>query len=212
MQKNSQGQVIRRGAPYSLDHVLQNQLSNLVPLRRTNQQCYQMGFRHPQGDLDGYGPIWEAISLVLPAFGTRDARVNVQRDFHLLGTIGSATGPNGFRAQMYDVKKRRRFADRPFGHFNFFGGQGSVLMLRRPYRFDEKDSQLLIMVQNLDTVTSTIQIVLYGCVLRFNDPRPWKFGRHGHQYLRRFLDPNLGRPWYAKSEEHHLSEEEERGA
>lgn len=210
MQRNSEGRVIRRPHPYSIDHVLQNQLSNLVPLRRTNQQCYQLGFRHPQGDLDGYGPIWEVISATLPAFGTRQARVNFQRDFHLLGLIGNATGPNGFRAQLYDVKKKRRFADRPYGHFNFLGGQGSVFMLRRPYRFDQPNSQLLLLLQNLDTVSSTVQVVLYGSVLRFNDPRPWFEGRDGHQYMRRFLDPNLGPPWYSKEEEHHLTAEEEK--
>jgi hypothetical protein len=199
-----------RSHPYSLDHVLQNQLSNLVPLRRTNQQCYQLGFRHPSGDLDGYGPMWEVVTMTLPAFGTKQARINVQRDFHILGKIGNSTGPNGFRAAFYDVKKKRRFADRPFGHFNMLGGQGSVFMLRRPYRFDEPNSQLLVMVQNLDSVTVTIQIVVYGCVLRFNDPRPWKQGRHGHQYMRRFLDPNLGPPWFSKAEEHHLSIEEEK--
>lgn len=189
-----------RAHPYSIDRVLQNQLSNLVPLRRTNQQIYQLGFRHPQGDLDGYAPIWEVVTLTLPPLGTRQARVNLQRDFHLLGMVGNSSSANGFRAQLYDVKKERRFADRPYGHFNLLGGQGSILMLRRPYRFDEKDSQILVIAQNLDTVTATEQIVLYGCVLRFNDPRPWKHGRDGHQYMRRFLDPNLGPPWYAKTE------------
>jgi hypothetical protein len=200
---------MRRPHPYSLDRVVQNQLSNLVPLRRTNQQCYQMGYKHPSGDLDGYCPSWEVVSFVLGPFGTKQARVSLQRDFHLLGVIGSSTSPNGFRAQFYDVKKQRRFADRPFGHFNFLGGQGSVFMLRRPYRFEEPNSQLLVLAQNYDSATATEQIVLYGCVLRFNDPRPWKEGRHGHQYMRRFLDPNLGPPWYAKEEEHHLSREEE---
>lgn len=209
MQRNSQGQHIRRPHPYSLDHVLQNQLSNLVPLRRTNQQCFQLGYPHPQGDMDGYGPMWEVVSMSLAAFGTKQARINVQRDFHILGKIGNSTGPNGFRAALYDVKKKRRFADRPFGHFNLLGGQGSVFMLRRPYRFDQPDSQLLVMVQNLDSVAATIQIVIFGCVLRFNDPRPWFQGRHGHQYMRRFLDPNLGSPWYAKEEEHHLPAEME---
>jgi hypothetical protein len=199
-----------RPHPYSIDRVLQNQLSNLVPLRRTNQQCYQLGFKHPQGDLDGYGPMWEVISMVLGPFGTKQARVNLQRDFHLLGVIGNSSTANGFRMQLYDVKKRRRFADRPFGHTNLLGGQGSVFMLRRPYRFDEPNSQVLVMMQNFDNVTGTEQVVLYGCVLRFNDPRPWRYGRHGHQYMRRFLDPNLGPPWYARSEEHHLSTEEEK--
>jgi hypothetical protein len=183
---------------YALERVLQNELSNLVPLRRTNQQVYQLGKVHQPG-LDGYGPMWETVSFVLPAFGTRQARISVQRDFHLIGLVGSATGANGYRLQMFDVKKRRRFSDRGFGHFNLLGGQGSVLFLRRPYRFDEPNSQLLIMAQNLDTVQSTVQLVLYGLVLRYFDSRPWRQGRPGHPFLQRFLNPNLGRPWFNRS-------------
>lgn len=190
-----------RAHPYSIDRVLQNQLSNLVPLRRTNQQVYQLGFTHPRGDLDsGYGPMWECVSIVLPALGTRDARINLQRDYHLLGMVGSSTSANGFRMQLFDVTKKRRFQDRGYGHFNLLGGTGSILFLRRPYRFDQPNSQVFVLAQNYDTVPATIQIVLYGCVLRFNDPRPWGQGRHGHQFMRRFLDPNLGLPWFPKWE------------
>jgi hypothetical protein len=183
--------------PYSLDGVLQSQLANLVPLRRTNQQIYQLGMKRQFG-MDGYAPIWECISFVLPPMGTRQARVSVQRDFHLVGVVGSSTSPNGFRLQAYDMKKKRRFSDRGFGHFNLLGGQGSVLFLRRPYRFDEPESQILIIAQNLDNVTATEQIVLYGQVLRFNDQRPWKQGRPGHEFLKRFMDPNLGLPWFGR--------------
>lgn len=189
-----------RAHPYSLDGVLQNQLSNLVPLRRTNQQVYQLGYKHPHGDMEGYCPSWEVITLSLPSLGTAQARVNVQRDFHLLGTVGSSTSVNGFRVQLYDVKKKRRFSDRGFGHFNLLGGQGSILFLRRPYRFDMPNSQILVVAQNFDTVQAIEQIVLYGCVLRFNDPRPWFQGRHGHQFMRRFMDPHLGWPWFSKQE------------
>jgi len=183
--------------PYTLDHVLQNQLSNLVPLRRTNQQVYQLGKKRQFG-MQGYAPIWECISFVLPARGTKEARVSVQRDFHLVGLVGSASGPNGFRMQAFDVKKKRRWQDRGFGHFNLLGGQGSVLFLRRPYRFDEPNSQILVMVQNYDNFVSTVQIVLYGLVLRFNDPRPWKQGRPGHHFLQRFMDVNLSWPWFGR--------------
>src|ERR1700687_1630519 len=97
-----------RARPYSLDRVLQNQLSNLVPLRRTNQQVYQLGMKKQFG-LEGYAPMWECVSFVLPPLGTREARVNLQRDFHLMGMVGSSTSVNGFRIQMFDVKKKRRF-------------------------------------------------------------------------------------------------------
>lgn len=191
-----------RAKPYALDRVLQNQLSTLLPLRRTNQQCYQPGYRHPSGDFEGYAPSWEVVTFSLPPRGTRDARVNFQRDFHLIGLTGGigSFGTNGFRMQMYDVKKGRRFFERLVGHFNIAGGAGSILLLRRPYRFDLPDSQLLVQIQNLDTVQVTDQIVLYGCVLRFNDPRPWSFGRDGHKYLKRFLDVNLGWPWFRRRE------------
>jgi hypothetical protein len=184
--------------PYTIDGVLQNQLSNLVPLRRTNQQVYQLGQKRQFG-LDGYCPMWEVVSFQIPPLGTKDARVNVQRDFHLLGMVGSSSTVNGFRVQLFDMRKRRRFSDRAFGHFQLLGGQGSILFLRRPYRFDEPDSQILVQVQNLDNVTHNDQIVLYGVVLRFNDPKPWKWGRPGHGFLKRFLDINLGWPWFDKS-------------
>jgi len=184
--------------PYSLDRVLQNQLSNLVPLRRTNQQVYQLGMKRQFG-LEGYAPMWECVSFVLPPLGTREARVNLQRDFHLMGMVGSSTSVNGFRIQMFDVRKKRRFTDRGFGHFNLLGGQGSVLFLRRPYRFNEPNAQILVIAQNYDTVTATEQIVLFGQVLRFNDPRRWHQGRPGHGFLKRFLDANLGWPWFRKN-------------
>jgi hypothetical protein len=167
-----------RGAhPYSLRHTLQNPLARMLPLQREQAQVYRLGERlPPSGHLANHSPTWEAVTLVLPAQGTLQARVALQRDFTLLAiTVSSSSLVNGgFRAQLYDTKKRVRLADRGIQAALLGGGLGppsptAAFFLRDPYRFDQPDSQILVQMQNLEAVQNTVQIAFYGVALRFNE-------------------------------------------
>jgi hypothetical protein len=161
--------------PYTLRFVSQHPLARMLPLHRYQDQAYRLGEKLPPSALDGHGPTWEAVTVALNARSTLQVRVNLQRDFTLIAISASSSSSvnGGFRAQFYDKKKGLRFADRNVNQVNFAGtvaGGSSPVFLREPYRFDLPDSQLLLNVQNLETVANTVQIVFYGSVLRFNEP------------------------------------------
>ena len=165
--------------PYSLRNTLVNPLARMLPLKSGQSQVYRLGEkRPPSGGLDGHSPSWEVISFVLPANGTSQGRISLQRDFTLMALTcnASVTDHGGFRAQLYDTMKKVRFADRGVlgaliaGAGTVVGAMTSPVFLREPYAFDEPDSQVLVLVQNLEPVVNTIQLVLYGQVLRFNEP------------------------------------------
>ena len=168
--------------PYALWNVMKHPLARMLPLQREQAQVYRLGDKYPPaGDLKGHAPMWEAVTLILGARQTLQARVNLQRDFTLIG-ISSSTSSNvngGFRAQLYDMKKKLRFADRGVQMANIAGPVGGQIIgsffLREPYKFDQHDSQLLVIAQNLETVTNTLQLALYGQVLRFNEPGASEF-------------------------------------
>lgn len=155
-----------------------NPLARMLPLSREQFQVYRLGEKHPPaGTMLGHCPVWEAVSFVLDARKTAQARVNVQRDFHLLSitTMATSVANGGFRAQLYDTKKKLRLADR--GVMQALMGGSMVassgpFFLREPYWFDLPDSQLLVIVQNMETVANTIQLAFYGQVLRFNEVAP----------------------------------------
>ena len=93
--------------------------------------------------------------MVLPALGTAQARVNLQRDFHWLATVGAATtitAAGGYRVQIYDTIKKLRFADRGILKQAFSGNAGSAFWLRDPYVFDQPDSQVLVIITNMEAV------------------------------------------------------------
>src|SRR5208282_1443092 len=162
--------------PYSLSQTLIHPLARMLPLQREQLQVYRLGERvPPSGGLADHAPTWEAVNLVLNARSTLQARVNLQRDFTLLALLASTSSNvnGGFRAQLYDTKKQLRLADRGVPVANIAGSMGggaipAAVFLREPYEFDQPDSQVLVLVQNLETVTNTIQLVLYGVALRFN--------------------------------------------
>ncbi len=162
--------------PYTLRDVLRNPLARMLPLQREQFQAYRLGEKIPPSALIGHGPIWEAVSFIVGARQTLQARVNLQRDFTLIALSGSATSQvnGGFRYLAYDMKRRLRFADRPVQQATGMGtggpAQGGYILLREPYRFSLADSQLYVAVQNLETVQNTIQIVFFGMALRFNEP------------------------------------------
>ena len=161
--------------PYSRRNTIQHTLSRMLPMFRYQSQVYRLGERNPPaGFMAGYGPIWEAVSFVLDPLGSLQARVNLQRSFTLIAITATATvrtAANGFRVQLFDTKQQLRFADRGVQQPQFAGGPtaGSAPMfLRDPYAFDAPDSQVLVMVQNLESSQNTVQVVLYGQCLRFN--------------------------------------------
>jgi len=166
--------------PTSRSNTMQHPLARMLPIQREQMMVYRLGEkRPPAGHLDGYGPMWEAVTLSLGAAGTTtqtlQARVNLQRDFTLMAIscTASSIAAGGFRVQFFDKKKQRRFADRPINRVNIAGNLGTLgpFFLREPYRFDQPDSQILVEATNLEAVGNTIQIVFYGLVLRFNETR-----------------------------------------
>jgi hypothetical protein len=160
---------------YSLAYTLRNPLARMLPLQREQMQVYRLGEKKPPaGSMLDHGPMWEAVSFVLGPLKTSQARVNLQRDFTLLAitAVASSVAAGGFRAQFYDKKKDLRLADRGVQQANLAGTTGGAAFLREPYQFDLPDSQILVIVQNLESVANTIQIALYGQVLRFNQPHP----------------------------------------
>lgn len=181
--------------PYSLHLTPTHPLARMLPIQREQMQVYRMGEKHPPaGHLDDHAPTWECQTFILAGRGSNRVRVNLQRDFTLMALICSATvntALGGFRAQIYDVKKELRLIDRPMLFANIAGtmgggGNAGASFLREPYEFDEPDSQVLVIAQNMEITQNSIQIVLYGQVLRFNQPAP------GHQEFPGGVVSNLG--------------------
>ena len=167
--------------PYTLQQIMQHPLARMLPLFRWQSQAYRMGERIPPSALSDHGPVWEAVEWVLGPLATLQARVNVQRDYTLISLAAtcSVNLNGGFRIQMYDIKKRYRFADRAINFANFAGpvavpaGSGpspATFFLREPYRFDVPDSQILIQVQNFENSNNRVSMAACGQVLRFNEP------------------------------------------
>lgn len=155
--------------PYSLANTFTNPLARMFPFFKPQKMVYRLGEKTPPaGGMVDHAPVWEAVSAQLAAQDTIQLRVNVQRDFWLLGLTASSDQNAGFRAQMYDTIKKVRLADRGVKSQNIAGGSAGVTLLRDPYHFDQPDSQILVILQNLATVQANIQLVLYGQVLRFN--------------------------------------------
>lgn len=186
MQRNEVTRLMPGAQPYTLTDVQQNPLARMLPLYRWQAQVYRMGERVPPSALADHGPVWEAVEWVLDGFATLQSRVNLQRDFTLI-SIAATCNVNtrgGFRIQMYDIKKRYRFADRGISFANFAGPVGgppvaplantslSAFFLREPYRFEVPDSQIYIECQNFEPTQNRVSAAFYGQVLRFNEPGP----------------------------------------
>jgi hypothetical protein len=141
----------------------------MLPLHRYQSQVYRLADKFPPGLGDGFSPIWEAVPFTLGPRQTQQARVNVQREFHLIAICGSSSAAGGFRWQFYDQKKKRKLTDRGIS-FNVLGAGSGWQYLREPYPLTEKNAQLLVICQNQDSVANTVQIALYGVARRINFP------------------------------------------
>jgi hypothetical protein len=167
--------------PYSLRNTPTHPLARMLPIQREQMQVYRLGEKNPPaGHLLDHAPMWECVTVILSARGSTRVRVNLQRDFTLMALTATAsvnTVLGGFRAQLYDMKKQLRFADRGVMFANLAGpmgggAPGAAVFLREPWEFDEPDSQVLVIVQNMEAAQNSIQIAMYGQVLRFNQPAP----------------------------------------
>jgi hypothetical protein len=95
----------RRMNPAKSPNVLTHTLARLLPLHDNQGQVYRMGEKHPPGFEDGFTPIWEVATAVLPSLKTTQLRINFQNEFHLLALTGSSSLAGGFRVQILDTKK-----------------------------------------------------------------------------------------------------------
>lgn len=150
-----------------------NGLARMLPIFDRQKAMYRMGEPAPAG-LEGYQPRWEVVNAIIAAQQTYQTKVDLMPDFHLLALIGSATTntKGGFRVQLYDVARQIRLQGRGFQYPNFGGGGSNPgafgpFFLREPYPFDMPRSQVLVILQNMETSSNTIQIVLYGVAAPF---------------------------------------------
>lgn len=170
--------------------VLFHTLARLLTLHGYMDQVYHLAQKHPPGFEDGYCPVWEVATAILPARTTTQLRINFQREFYLMALSGSSSATGGFRLQIYDKKKQYcpgalpgvRLAARGVNFTNYLGAAfnpaappangGAAFFLREPHPFTEKDAQAMVIVQNQDTggTSNQIQVALYGVVRRFNFP------------------------------------------
>ncbi len=178
--------------PQVEQNVLHHTLARMLPKGRYISQVYRLAQKHPPGFEDGWTPIWEVATALLPARQTTQLRINFQREFHLFALTASSSLGGGFRAQLYDMKKqywtwadvaRRiigsrkgkpgvRLAGRGVNFANMFGSTGQAFFLREPHPFTEPNAQALVIIQNQDTsgASNQIQIALFGMARRFNWP------------------------------------------
>jgi hypothetical protein len=176
-------------------NVLTHTRARMLPLFEWQSQVYRLAERHPPGFEDGFTPIWEVATAILPSLKTTQLRINFQNQFHLLAITGLSSLAGGFRVQVLDTKKIYntwirdkmsnlidagppqdrpgvRFAGRGVNFANFCGTGSDPFYLPEPHPFTEKDAQALVIVQNQDNsgANNSIQVVLYGMARRFNWP------------------------------------------
>jgi hypothetical protein len=160
--------------PYSLKNTLVHPLARMTRLLHPQSQVYRLGESSPPLPFHRpHAPSWEVATAVLDPQGSAQLRVNLQRDFWLFAIAAFSTetemaGVLTFRMQMYDTLKKVRFADRGILNANLGGSGSAPFWLREPYQFNLPDSQVLVTLQNMSTTQNTVQVALYGQVMRFN--------------------------------------------
>jgi len=138
--------------------------ARMLPLFRYQSQVYRLAESGPPPGLEGYQPRWEVVSAILGARQTVQVRVDLMEDFHLLGTLGSASLNlvGGFRVQIRDQRRKVRLADRGLEFPCLGGNSSSPYFAREPYPFAGPRPQALVILQNLEANQNTVQFVMYG--------------------------------------------------
>ena len=86
--------------PQPDQNVLHHTRARMLPKGRYISQVYRLAQHHPPGFEDGWTPIWEVATCILPARQTTQLRINFQREFHLFAITGSSALAGGFREQL----------------------------------------------------------------------------------------------------------------
>lgn len=143
--------------------------ARMLPLFRYQSQVYRIGESGPPLGLEGYTPRWEVVNAVLGARQTVQVRVDLNNDYCLLATLGSASlnTVGGFRVQIRDQRRKLRLADRGLEFPCMGGNSASPYFTREPYPFGGPRPQALVILQNLEANQNTVQFVMYGVITPF---------------------------------------------
>jgi hypothetical protein len=148
-----------------------NAFWNMVPKGLWQKSVFRMGVSDPATGLQGYAPVWVYMeSPVLAAGDSDDAQLELQEGFCLMGVVGESVAAgqeflgNNFAIQLYDVVGQRRLMTKPILNGNFCGGLGTALFQDEAYEFEGTVPGCQVRLTNLRTVTSQVQIALYGLV------------------------------------------------
>lgn len=145
--------------------VARHALGLWLPRRKLASAAFVPGMR-ARRQFYGARPYWYVFDFVLAASDTGEARNAVPADFILLSmmvsaSVGGDKSNPGYRIQLLDSKRKRRFSIIGFNDSNFAGNAQNPFVLRKPYRF-HSGSTILVRLQNLQTSSNTAQVVLYG--------------------------------------------------
>jgi hypothetical protein len=122
--------------------------------------------------LEGRQVVWYVGALTLVAGDTGRLRISVDPGFSLTMIVGQSSAgntPDGLGAaqvQIFDTARRARFSSRPIVSPVVFGTAADPFILKTPYVWSGTDP-VLITIQNRQTVSNTITMVLHG----------WRIGR-----------------------------------
>ena len=126
--------------------------------RKFATSAYAPGQRQRLG-LRGHQPFWYVHQVTLLPRQTLQDRFTILEPGQIVVLLASSTSASGFRVQLYDAKRKYRFASQALNSGNFGGSATKQFFLRHTYPLAPKSS-FLGRYTNLDTVNAaTVQVV-----------------------------------------------------
>jgi hypothetical protein len=137
-----------------------------LPQRKTISDLYLPSLKE-MAKLEGMQPVWYLGTLTLAAGATGRLRIAVDPGFALTMIIGTSSAANpadglgAAQVQIFDNARRARFSSRPIVSPVVFGTASDPFIFPTPYVWTGTDP-VLITLQNRQTVSNTINMVLHG--------------------------------------------------
>lgn len=136
-----------------------------LPRRKIASSGFVPGQRSRQL-LRGGRPYWYVFNFTLGASQTLESQQSCPTDFiataiYISDSAGGTPTNPGCRLQLFDTKRKKRMSLVGINDVNFGGTARDPFILRRPYRF-RAAANILMRVQNLQTSSNTVQVVLQG--------------------------------------------------